>query len=249
MRRRRRNEAKRKETQRQAVDAMERARERLEQGGQEEEEEKEAEASTSSDLLSIFAAAPKATPDSVFVFADAWNDFFCVTSSAASGSSGAGLPTHRVWASGFYSTVPIPYWIVFFSLYLGESGYIYLDMSEHTCGRGGGAFDATVPDVALDMSIGGAALAVYRPCRRLPCCGAEANPHLRDSQLPHIWRSMFLLRSLTPFHRSLLTCRCATTGARWIRSAEHCGSSAVAVLRNPSTSLSWRKGFLPWSSR
>ena len=48
-------------------------------------------------------------------------------------------------------------------------------------------------------------------------------------------------------HRSLLTCRCATTGAGWIRSAEYCGSSAVAVLRSPSTSLSWRKGFLSWS--
>ena len=31
---------------------------------------------------------------------------------------------------------------------LGEGGHNYLDMSEHTCGM---AFDATVPEVALDM--------------------------------------------------------------------------------------------------
>ena len=30
-----------------------------------------------------------------------------------------------------------------------EGGYIYLDMSEHTCGV---AFDATVPEVALHVS-------------------------------------------------------------------------------------------------
>ena len=75
----------------------------------------------------------------------------------------------------------------------GEGGFIDLDVSEHPCGV---AFDATVPEVALDMSEfldkvlrcpfmhrqvppmvqtvlfrGGAALAVYRPGR---CRGAEA---------------------------------------------------------------------------
>ena len=72
-------------------------------------------------------------------------------------------------------------------------------MSEHTCEVAG---DATVPEVALDMSEfldkvvrcpfmqrqvppmvqtvlfrGGAALAVYRSGRRLPCRGAEAFSH------------------------------------------------------------------------
>ena len=39
----------------------------------------------------------------------------------------------------------------------------------------------------------------------------------------------------------------AMTGAGWIRSAEYCGSSAFAVLRSFSTSLSWRRGRFPWS--
>ena len=75
---------------------------------QEEEKEEEEEA-PSSCLFSAFAEALDATPVFVYVFADFWNDFFCgVTSSAACGSSGAGLPTHCVWAVGFYSTAPIP---------------------------------------------------------------------------------------------------------------------------------------------
>ena len=83
----------------------------------EEEEEEEA---PSSYLFYAFAAALEATPVFVCVFADFWNDFFCgVTSSAAYGSSGAGLPAHCVWATGFYSTAPIPCWIVLFSWSLG----------------------------------------------------------------------------------------------------------------------------------
>ena len=47
------------------------------------------------------------------VFADFWNDFFCgVTGSAAYGSSGAGLPSHCVLATGFDSPAPIPYCVV-----------------------------------------------------------------------------------------------------------------------------------------
>ena len=52
----------------------------------------------------------------MYVFADFWYDFFLgITSSAVCGSSGASLPIHCVWTSGFYSTVPIPHWIVLFS--------------------------------------------------------------------------------------------------------------------------------------
>ena len=52
----------------------------------------------------VFAAALEATPVLACVFADFWNDFFCsVTSSAAYVSSGAGLPAHCVWATGFFS--------------------------------------------------------------------------------------------------------------------------------------------------
>ena len=84
--------------------------------GQEEEEEEEEEASTSSNLLSAFAAAPKATPFFVCLFTDFWYDFSGgVTCLAACGSSGAGLPTHCVWTTGFYSTEPITCWIVLFS--------------------------------------------------------------------------------------------------------------------------------------
>ena len=83
---------------------------------EEEQEEEEEEAAPSSNLLSAFAASPEATTVFVYVFADFWNDFFCgVTSSAAYGSSGADLPTHCAWATGFYCTAPISCWIVLFS--------------------------------------------------------------------------------------------------------------------------------------
>ena len=52
----------------------------------------------------------------MYVFADFWYDFFWgITSSAVCGSSGASLPIHCEVTSGFYSTVPIPHWIVLFS--------------------------------------------------------------------------------------------------------------------------------------
>merc|ERR1712196_390670 len=74
-----------------------------------------------------------------------------VMSSKACGSSGARYQDHCVLATGFNSTAPTPYWIVknSWSTTWGEGGYIYLDMSENTCGV---ADDATVPEVALDMS-------------------------------------------------------------------------------------------------
>ena len=69
-----------------------------------------------------------------------------------------------------------------------EGGHIYLDMSDHTCGV---ALDATVPEVALDMSqycaehCGDSAVADYHH-RRLPCCGAEACPDVPTVQLQFV---------------------------------------------------------------
>merc|ERR1712107_80755 len=94
----------------------------------------------------------EATPVPVCVNAENWNDYTGgVMSSAACGSSGASYQDHCVLATGFNSTAPTPYWIVknSWSTTWGEGGYIYLDMSENTCGV---ADDATVPEVALDMS-------------------------------------------------------------------------------------------------
>merc|ERR1711991_157609 len=102
--------------------------------------------------LQGLAAALEATPVSVCVNAENWNDYTGgIMSSAACGSSGASYQDHCVLATGFNSTAPIPYWIVknSWSTTWGEGGYIYLDMSENTCGV---ADDATVPEVALDMS-------------------------------------------------------------------------------------------------
>jgi len=102
--------------------------------------------------LQGLAAALEATPVSVCVNAENWNDYTGgVMSSAACGSSGASYQDHCVLATGFNSTAPTPYWIVknSWSTTWGEGGYIYLDMSENTCGV---ADDATVPEVALDMS-------------------------------------------------------------------------------------------------
>ena len=82
---------------------------RAHSGALEDEEEEEKEEPTSSYLFSAFAAALEATPVFACVFADFWNDFFCsVTSSAVYVSSGAGLPAHCVWATGFFSTAPTP---------------------------------------------------------------------------------------------------------------------------------------------
>ena len=60
------------------------------------------------------------------------------------GFFGAWYLIHCVVSAGFYSTAPISYWIVKYSWssWCG-GGYIYLDMSENTCGV---VIDATVPD-------------------------------------------------------------------------------------------------------
>ena len=54
-------------------------------------------------------------------------------------------------ATGFNTTAPTPYWIVrnSWSSTWGEYGYIYLEMAENTCGI---ADDATIPEVALDLT-------------------------------------------------------------------------------------------------
>jgi hypothetical protein len=102
--------------------------------------------------LQGLAAALEATPVSVCVNAENWNDYTGgVLSAAACGSSGADAQDHCVLATGFNSTAPTPYWIVknSWSTTWGEAGYIYLDMADNTCGL---ADDVTVPEVALDMS-------------------------------------------------------------------------------------------------
>ena len=55
-------------------------------------------------------------------------------------------------ATGFNTTAPTPYWIVrnSWSSTWGEYGYIYLEMAENTCGL---ADDATIPEVALDLTV------------------------------------------------------------------------------------------------
>merc|ERR1712136_355075 len=83
--------------------------------------------------LQGLAAALEATPVSVCVNAENWNDYTGgVMSSAACGSSGASYQDHCVLATGFNSTAPTPYWIVknSWSTTWGEGGYIYLDMSD-----------------------------------------------------------------------------------------------------------------------
>ena len=66
-------------------------------------------------------------------------------------------------------------------------------MSEHTCRV---AFNAIVPEVALDMSSGGAALAVIVQVVVFPVVAQRQIP----SQLPYIWWSMFLLCSSSSFN-------------------------------------------------
>merc|ERR1712096_322336 len=102
--------------------------------------------------LDEFAAALENTPVSVCVNAGAWNDYTGgVMTSAACGSMAADDQDHCVMATGFNSTAPMPYWIVrnSWSSTWGEHGYVYLEMAENTCGL---ADDATIPEVALDMT-------------------------------------------------------------------------------------------------
>merc|ERR1719409_14964 len=71
--------------------------------------------------------------------------------SAACGSMAADDQDHCVQAVGFNSTAPTPYWIVrnSWASTWGEQGYIFLEMSENTCGL---ADDATIPTVKVDLS-------------------------------------------------------------------------------------------------
>ena len=87
-------------------------------------------------------------------------------------------------------------------------------------------------------------------CRRLPCCGTEANPHrLRDSPVAvHLMVDVpgVLLQQVSRVVDMPVVCndRC-----RELQSAENCGFSAVAAHhRRSSTSLSYRRGRFPWSS-
>merc|ERR1711907_789931 len=102
--------------------------------------------------LKGFAAALEETPLSICVNAGAWNDYTGgVMSAQACGKMGADYQDHCVMATGFNTTAATPYWIVrnSWSSTWGEEGYIYLEMSENTCGL---ADDVTIPDVKLDLS-------------------------------------------------------------------------------------------------
>lgn len=102
--------------------------------------------------LNALAAALEQSPVSVCVNAGVWNDYTGgVLTAAACGSMGASDQDHCVMAVGYNTSAPTPYWIVrnSWSSTFGEQGYIYLEMAKNTCGL---ADDATIPDVAVDLS-------------------------------------------------------------------------------------------------
>jgi hypothetical protein len=106
---------------------------------------------TSQDLTKLQQALEE-TPVSICVNAGAWNDYTGgVMTSAQCGSMAADEQDHCVQATGFNTTAPTPYWIVrnSWASGWGEKGYIYLDMSNNTCGL---ADDATIPTVSLNLS-------------------------------------------------------------------------------------------------
>jgi len=106
---------------------------------------------TSQDLAGLQAAL-ETTPVSVCVDASSWNDYTGgVMTAAACGGMAASDIDHCVMATGFNTTAPVPYWIVrnSWSSTWGEYGYIYLEMSENTCGL---ANDVTIPEVTLDLN-------------------------------------------------------------------------------------------------
>merc|ERR1712150_383230 len=92
------------------------------------------------------------TPVAICVNAAVWNDYKGgVMTAKQCGNFSAAAQDHCVMATGFNKHAPTPYWIVrnSWSSTWGEKGYIYLEMAENTCGL---ADDATIPEVALDMS-------------------------------------------------------------------------------------------------
>jgi C1A family cysteine protease len=112
--------------------------------------------------LAKLQAALEHTPVSVCVNAGTWNDYVGgVLTSKACGPMGAASQDHCVMATGFNATAPTPYWIVrnSWASTWGEEGYIYLEMAKNTCGL---ADDATIPEVALDMTVEEAAEAAVR---------------------------------------------------------------------------------------
>jgi len=102
--------------------------------------------------LKKLQSALEHTPLSICVNAANWNDYVGgVMTSQACGPMGAAYQDHCVMATGFNVTAPTPYWIVrnSWSSTWGEEGYVYLEMAKNTCGL---ADDATIPEVALDMT-------------------------------------------------------------------------------------------------
>jgi len=103
------------------------------------------------DLHSL-AAALEETPVAICVNAAVWNDYKGgVMTAKQCGNFSAAAQDHCVMATGFNKHAPIPYWIVrnSWASTWGESGYIYLEMAENTCGL---ANDATIPTVKLGLS-------------------------------------------------------------------------------------------------
>jgi len=106
----------------------------------------------SSQDLDKLAAALEETPVSICVNAANWNDYTGgVMTSSQCGSMAASDQDHCVMATGFNTTAATPYWIVrnSWASSWGETGYIYLEYSENTCGL---ADDATIPTVKFDLS-------------------------------------------------------------------------------------------------
>ncbi len=102
--------------------------------------------------LGKLKSALEHTPVSVCVNAGVWNDYTGgVISAAACGSMSADSQDHCVMATGFNAEAPTPYWIVrnSWASTWGEDGYVYLEMSENTCGI---ADDVTIPEVKLDLT-------------------------------------------------------------------------------------------------
>ena len=84
-----------------------------------------------------------ATPVSVCVLADIWNDYSDGFMTSAACLSGASFPVHCVLAHGFYTTAPISYWI------MGTSGLLG-GMSEFTSGV---AVHSNFPEVVAALVV------------------------------------------------------------------------------------------------
>lgn len=102
--------------------------------------------------LQALAAALERTPVAISVNDKVWSDYVGgVLTAKACGSMGAGDMNHAVMVTGFNTTAEMPYWIVrnSWGSEWGDSGYIYLEMANNTCGL---ANEATIPQVKMELS-------------------------------------------------------------------------------------------------